>query len=153
MYINIFLSSEFISFFKLRIVQLNRKNFFYIFKLFHVLFFPVVFLIQLSRKFTSYIFKSFCDLSVFNINLVRIKILHCRSPDSSSCSSRDPSPCARAPGGIPHAPIARRQSTTDEIFIARGFRRQSTTEETIRCRNFRRQSSQSEKMVGFLLIN
>ncbi|XP_050477240.1 uncharacterized protein LOC126867115 isoform X4 [Bombus huntii] len=70
-----------------------------------------------------------------------------RSPDSSSCSSRDPSPCARAPGGIPHAPIARRQSTTDEIFIARGFRRQSTTEETIRCRNFRRQSSQSEKMV------
>ena len=70
-----------------------------------------------------------------------------RSPDSSSCSSRDPSPCARAPGSISHAPIARRQSTTDEIFIARGFRRQSTIEETIKCRNFRRQSSQSEKLV------
>ncbi|KAK1126658.1 hypothetical protein K0M31_004284 [Melipona bicolor] len=70
-----------------------------------------------------------------------------RSPDSSSCSSRDPSPCARAPGGVSHAPIARRQSTTDEIFIARGFRRQSTIEETIKCRNFRRQSSQSEKLV------
>ncbi|KAG7197084.1 hypothetical protein KM043_015669 [Ampulex compressa] len=70
-----------------------------------------------------------------------------RSPDSSSCSSRDPSPCARAPGGIPHAPIIRRQSTTEEILIARGFRRQGTTEEMIRCRNFRRQSSQSDDTV------
>ncbi|XP_076752653.1 rap GTPase activating protein radish isoform X1 [Xylocopa sonorina] len=68
-----------------------------------------------------------------------------RSPDSSTCSSRDPSPCARAP--MSHAPIARRQSTTTEIFIARGFRRQSTTEEIKRCRNFRRQSSQSEEAV------
>ncbi|XP_051164393.1 uncharacterized protein LOC127283500 isoform X3 [Leptopilina boulardi] len=70
-----------------------------------------------------------------------------RSPDSSSCSSRDPSPCARAPGSIQHAPIIRRQSTTEEILIARGFRRQSTTEEMIRCRNFRRQSSQSDDTV------
>ncbi|XP_025163068.1 uncharacterized protein LOC105182753 isoform X5 [Harpegnathos saltator] len=70
-----------------------------------------------------------------------------RSPDSSSCSSRDPSPCARAPSGIQHAPIIRRQSTTEEILIARGFRRQSTTEEMIRCRNFRRQSSQSDDTV------
>ena len=37
----------------------------------------------------------------------------------------------------PHAPAIRRQSTTEEILIARGFRRQSTTEEMIRCRNFR----------------
>ncbi|XP_033221111.1 uncharacterized protein LOC117175513 [Belonocnema kinseyi] len=70
-----------------------------------------------------------------------------RSPDSSSCSSRDPSPCARSPGSIQHAPIIRRQSTTEEILIARGFRRQSTTEEMIRCRNFRRQSSQSDDTV------
>ncbi|XP_018045930.1 PREDICTED: uncharacterized protein LOC108685585 [Atta colombica] len=70
-----------------------------------------------------------------------------RSPDSSSCSSREPSPCARAPGNIHHAPIIRRQSTTEEILIARGFRRQSTTEEMIRCRNFRRQSSQSDDTV------
>lgn len=40
--------------------------------------------------------------------------------------------------------MIRRQSTTEEILIARGFRRQSTTEEMIRCRNFRRQSSQSD---------
>ncbi|XP_046981398.1 serine/arginine repetitive matrix protein 1-like [Schistocerca americana] len=73
-----------------------------------------------------------------------------RSPDScsSTCSSRDPSPCAReragsSAGPIAHAPAIRRQSTTEEILIARGFRRQSTTEEMIRCRNFRRQSSQS----------
>lgn len=69
-----------------------------------------------------------------------------RSPDSSSCSSRDPSPCNR--GGPPptenYRPAIRRQSTTEEILIARGFRRQSTTEEMIRCRNFRRQSSQSD---------
>ncbi|VVD00540.1 unnamed protein product, partial [Leptidea sinapis] len=63
-----------------------------------------------------------------------------RSPESSSCSSRDPSPCARPP----ERTIFRRQSTTEEILIARGFRRQSTTEEMIRCRNFRRQSSQSD---------
>ncbi|XP_026668884.1 uncharacterized protein LOC108624396 isoform X2 [Ceratina calcarata] len=67
-----------------------------------------------------------------------------RSPDSSACSSRDPSPCARAP--LSHG-MTRRQSTTTEIMIARGFRRQSTTEEMIRCRNFRRQSSQSEDSV------
>lgn len=54
-----------------------------------------------------------------------------RSPDSSStCSSREPSPVA------PRHNL-RRQSTTEEILIARGFRRQSTTEEMIRCRNFR----------------
>ncbi len=34
----------------------------------------------------------------------------------------------------------RRQSTTEEILIARGFRRESTTEDIMRCRNFRRQS-------------
>lgn len=73
-----------------------------------------------------------------------------RSPDSSSCSSRDPSPCNRAtappppPEPYPYRPAIRRQSTTEEILIARGFRRQSTTEEMIRCRNFRRQSSQSD---------
>ncbi|XP_011499321.1 PREDICTED: LOW QUALITY PROTEIN: uncharacterized protein LOC105363353 [Ceratosolen solmsi marchali] len=70
-----------------------------------------------------------------------------RSPDSSSCSSRDPSPCGRLPGSTQHAPVIRRQSTTEEILIARGFRRQSTTEEMIRCRNFRRQSSQSDDQV------
>ncbi|GFG35584.1 hypothetical protein Cfor_02824, partial [Coptotermes formosanus] len=71
-----------------------------------------------------------------------------RSPESSStCSSRDPSPCNRAPTApTSHAPVIRRQSTTEEILIARGFRRQSTTEEMIRCRNFRRQSSQSEDL-------
>ena len=54
-----------------------------------------------------------------------------KSPDSSStCSSREPSPVAPRP-------TFRRQSTTEEILIARGFRRQSTTEEMIRCRNFR----------------
>nr|XP_029736098.1 uncharacterized protein LOC109401955 [Aedes albopictus] len=71
-----------------------------------------------------------------------------RSPDSSSCcSSRDASPCARPPPlPVENAvrPSIRRQSTTEEILIARGFRRQSTTEEMIRCRNFRRQSSQSD---------
>ncbi|EDW36587.1 GL22981 [Drosophila persimilis] len=71
------------------------------------------------------------------------------SPDSNSCgSSRDPSPCSRPPP-LPtveqnQRPAIRRQSTTEEILIARGFRRQSTTEEMIRCRNFRRQSSQSD---------
>ena len=71
-----------------------------------------------------------------------------RSPESSStCSSRDPSPCNRTSAPPPsHAPAIRRQSTTEEILIARGFRRQSTTEEMIRCRNFRRQSSQSEDL-------
>ncbi|KAK9885705.1 hypothetical protein WA026_012470 [Henosepilachna vigintioctopunctata] len=69
-----------------------------------------------------------------------------KSPDSSSCSSRDPSPCNRpcVPPTETHRPMIRRQSTTEEILIARGFRRQSTTEEMIRCRNFRRQSSQSD---------
>ncbi|XP_026675723.1 uncharacterized protein PB18E9.04c [Diaphorina citri] len=69
-----------------------------------------------------------------------------RSPESSStCSSRDPSPGKPVPGNRDsHAPSIRRQSTTEEILIARGFRRQSTTEEMIRCRNFRRQSSQSD---------
>ncbi|XP_018327359.1 uncharacterized protein LOC108738444 [Agrilus planipennis] len=70
-----------------------------------------------------------------------------RSPDSSSCSSRDPSPCNKSvvpPPPEPYRPTIRRQSTTEEILIARGFRRQSTTEEMIRCRNFRRQSSQSD---------
>lgn len=69
-----------------------------------------------------------------------------RSPDSSSCSSRDPSPSNRPPPPPQeqHRPAIRRQSTTEEILIARGFRRQSTTEEMIRCRNFRRQSSQSD---------
>ncbi|KAL3265578.1 hypothetical protein HHI36_009783 [Cryptolaemus montrouzieri] len=69
-----------------------------------------------------------------------------KSPDSSSCSSRDPSPCNRPcpPPPEVHRPMIRRQSTTEEILIARGFRRQSTTEEMIRCRNFRRQSSQSD---------
>ncbi|XP_014613053.1 PREDICTED: uncharacterized protein LOC106791710 isoform X1 [Polistes canadensis] len=72
-----------------------------------------------------------------------------RSPSGSSCSSRDPSPCARAP--LQHSQTMRRQSTTtEEILIARGFRRQSTTEEMIRCRNFRRQSSQNEDTVGQL---
>lgn len=73
-----------------------------------------------------------------------------RSPDSTSiCSSRDASPCGRPPP-LPvveqgsSRPAIRRQSTTEEILIARGFRRQSTTEEMIRCRNFRRQSSQSD---------
>ncbi|CAG5097915.1 Similar to RAP1GAP: Rap1 GTPase-activating protein 1 (Homo sapiens), partial [Cotesia congregata] len=69
------------------------------------------------------------------------------SKNSSSCSSRDPSPCARGLGSIQHAPIIRRQSTTEEILMSRGFRRQSTTEEMIRCRNFRRQSSQSDDTV------
>ncbi|XP_076659669.1 rap GTPase activating protein radish [Halictus rubicundus] len=69
-----------------------------------------------------------------------------RSPDASSCSSREPSPCARQ-SSIQQAPIVRRQSVTDEIMMARGFRRQSTTEEMIRCRNFRKQSSQSDEVV------
>ncbi|XP_037039105.1 uncharacterized protein LOC119076446 isoform X4 [Bradysia coprophila] len=68
-----------------------------------------------------------------------------RSPDSSSCcSSRDQSPSARPPPLPESRPAIRRQSTTEEILISRGFRRQSTTEEMIRCRNFRRQSSQSD---------
>ncbi|XP_050542293.1 uncharacterized protein LOC126906077 isoform X2 [Daktulosphaira vitifoliae] len=71
-----------------------------------------------------------------------------RSPESSSsCSSREPSPVGRSvtPAAATRAPIIRRQSTTEEILIARGFRRQSTTEEMIRCRNFRRLSSQSDE--------
>ncbi|XP_033320930.1 rap GTPase activating protein radish isoform X2 [Megalopta genalis] len=69
-----------------------------------------------------------------------------RSPDASSCSSREPSPCARQ-SSIQQAPLVRRQLVTNEIMIARGFRRQSTTEEMIRCRNFRKQSSQSDEAV------
>lgn len=50
------------------------------------------------------------------------------SPESSSsCSSREPSPVGRsvAPAAsASRAPIIRRQSTTEEILIARGFRRQ-----------------------------
>lgn len=59
---------------------------------------------------------------------------------------RDQSPSARPipPTECVIRPAIRRQSTTEEILIARGFRRQSTTEEMIRCRNFRRQSSQSD---------
>ncbi|XP_063696764.1 uncharacterized protein LOC134827846 [Culicoides brevitarsis] len=75
-----------------------------------------------------------------------------RSPESSSCcSSRDPSPCARPPTEIAvrQERAIRRQSTTEEILIARGFRRTSTTEEMIRCRNFRRQSSQSDDVVRY----
>ncbi|KAF0294814.1 hypothetical protein FJT64_007595 [Amphibalanus amphitrite] len=54
------------------------------------------------------------------------------SPEGSSTgSSREPSPNSSV----------RRQSTTEEILIAKGFRRQSTTEDIIRCRNFRRQST------------
>lgn len=74
------------------------------------------------------------------------------SPDSNSCnSSRDVSPSGRPPafpiGEMNTRPAIRRQSTTEEILIARGFRRQSTTEEMMRCRNFRRQSSQSDDVV------
>lgn len=72
-----------------------------------------------------------------------------RSLESSSCcSSRDASPCPkiRSSESIRQT---RRQSTTEEILIARGFRRQSTTEEMIRCRNFRRQSSQSDDVCRY----
>ncbi|XP_017133398.1 uncharacterized protein LOC108149984 isoform X1 [Drosophila elegans] len=77
-----------------------------------------------------------------------------RSPDSNSCcSSRDPSPCSRPQTQTTveqnQRPAIRRQSTTEEILIARGFRRQSTTEEMIRCRNFRRQSSQSDDVCRY----
>ncbi|XP_041631038.1 uncharacterized protein rsh isoform X1 [Drosophila kikkawai] len=79
-----------------------------------------------------------------------------RSPDSNSCcSSRDPSPCSRPGPQVStvseqnQRPAIRRQSTTEEILIARGFRRQSTTEEMIRCRNFRRQSSQSDDVCRY----
>ncbi|KAF7387168.1 hypothetical protein HZH68_012845 [Vespula germanica] len=90
---------------------------------------------QLRRQSTSYAQPQ------------RYRLIVCiRSPSGSSCSSRDPSPCARAP--LQHSQTMRRQSTTtEEILIARGFRRQSTTEEMIRCRNFRRQSSQNEDTV------
>ena len=86
----------------------------------------------------------------------------------SSTSSREPSPKGKRkwkpqlpqkiilevfnpdPDGSsrPQAPSSsnrysiRRQSTTEEILIARGFRRESTTEDIMRCRNFRRQSTQ-----------
>ena len=45
-----------------------------------------------------------------------------------------------APSAV-HAPHRRLSWTTEEIFIARGFRRESTTEDMMRCRNFRRQST------------
>ncbi|XP_037080824.1 uncharacterized protein LOC119101580 [Pollicipes pollicipes] len=62
-----------------------------------------------------------------------------RSPDGSSTgSSRDPSPNSSF----------RRQSTTEEILIAKGFRRQSTTEDMVRCRNFRRQSTVFEDVAS-----
>lgn len=41
----------------------------------------------------------------------------------------------------------RRQSTTEEILIARGFRRESRTEDMMRCRNFRRQSTTAESIA------
>ncbi|XP_036677004.2 uncharacterized protein rsh isoform X3 [Drosophila suzukii] len=77
-----------------------------------------------------------------------------RSPDSNSCcSSRDHSPSSRPQTQTTveqnQRPAIRRQSTTEEILIARGFRRQSTTEEMIRCRNFRRQSSQSDDVCRY----
>lgn len=76
-------------------------------------------------------------------------ILPCHGILLANSIYRDPSPCARAPPPLPVTecaprPSIRRQSTTEEILISRGFRRQSTTEEMIRCRNFRRQSSQSD---------
>ena len=61
------------------------------------------------------------------------------APDSGS--SRETSP--KCNESNPHTGI-RRQSTTDEILIARGFRRESTTEDLMRCRNFRRQSSTAD---------
>jgi hypothetical protein len=64
---------------------------------------------------------------------------HSYSPDSGS--SREPSP--KFNEGHPVIGI-RRQSTTDEILIARGFRRESRTEDLERCRNFRRQSSTAD---------
>ena len=64
---------------------------------------------------------------------------HSHSPDSGS--SREASP--KFGEGHPTIGI-RRQSTTDEILIARGFRRESTTEDLMRCRNFRRQSSTAD---------
>ncbi|KAL5281473.1 hypothetical protein ACFFRR_005082 [Megaselia abdita] len=73
-----------------------------------------------------------------------------RSLESSSCcSSRDASPCPKIRSSESVRQTNRRQSTTEEILIARGFRRQSTTEEMIRCRNFRRQSSQSDDVCRY----
>ena len=48
-----------------------------------------------------------------------------------------------------HANQMRRQSTTEEILIARGFRRESTTEDMQRCRNFRRQT---EVIINIIYI-
>eukprot|EP00094_Tigriopus_californicus_P006871 TCALIF_06618-PA protein Name:"Protein of unknown function" AED:0.57 eAED:0.59 QI:288/0.46/0.5/0.71/0.76/0.71/14/0/822 len=79
----------------------------------------------------------------------RLKTKPYPSGDSSSAqSSRDHSPKdpdARHPGN-PNRFTIRRQSTTEEILIARGFRRESTTEDIMRCRNFRRQSSQMDNI-------
>lgn len=77
-----------------------------------------------------------------------------RSLESSSCcSSRDASPCPKIRSSESIRQTNRRQSTTEEILIARGFRRQSTTEEMIRCRNFRRQSSQSDDVCRLVRIS
>lgn len=79
----------------------------------------------------------------------RLKTKPYPSGDSSSAqSSRDHSPKdpdVRHPGN-PNRFTIRRQSTTEEILIARGFRRESTTEDIMRCRNFRRQSSQMDNI-------
>lgn len=97
---------------------------------------------KLRRQSTSYVTN--------NNNLDRRGSQQTRSPDSySSCSSRDQSPSRPPPVTYNRAPTIRRQSTTEEILIARGFRRQSTTEEMIRCRNFRRQSSQSDDVCRY----
>lgn len=96
---------------------------------------------QLRRQSTSYVTTN---------NLDRRGSQQTRSPESySSCSSRDQSPSRPPPVTYNRAPAIRRQSTTEEILIARGFRRQSTTEEMIRCRNFRRQSSQSDDVCRY----
>lgn len=65
-----------------------------------------------------------------------------RSPDSSSsCSSREPSPAGRAvaPATSQRTPIIRRQSTTEEILIARGFRRQVRVFFPVKVADFRRE--------------
>ncbi|XP_065212300.1 uncharacterized protein rsh isoform X2 [Planococcus citri] len=96
---------------------------------------------NMRRQSTSYVTTN---------NLDRRGSQQTRSPDSySSSSSRDQSPSRPPPVTYNRAPAIRRQSTTEEILIARGFRRQSTTEEMIRCRNFRRQSSQSDDVCRY----
>lgn len=79
-----------------------------------------------------------------------------RSPDSSSCSSRDPSPCNRGGGPPPtnenYRPAIRRQSTTEEILIARGFRRQSTTEEMIRYTLLKVALGKNKLLMGIVVV-